>query len=82
MMPRSPEHRANYSLDRRAALDSYLRAEVAKRASLSREALVTLAVGLFICNETGSFTKAELTSAMQDASVVAAAHAALRRAGL
>lgn len=75
-------HHADFSAERRSTIDRYLRAEVVERKSLSRGALETLAVSLFICDSAGAFTKNELAAAMQDESVVAAGRAALKRAGL
>lgn len=76
------KHSADFSPERRATIQRYLRAEVVGKRELSREALELLAVGLFICDENGHFTKDEVTAAARDHSVVNAARNALDQAGL
>jgi hypothetical protein len=79
-----PAHRADYSSRRRATALNYLRGEVAgkKGRRLSDDAAVTLTVGLLICDAKGNFSRAAIDSAMRDRSVVNAARAIMRKAGI
>lgn len=75
-------HGADFSAERRATIARYLRSEVVGKKHLSSEALEMLAVSLFICDDSGTFTKDALSAAMRDESLLAAARTALKGAGL
>ena len=71
--PQRTPHTLHVTTERLDVATSWLRENGQRVAQIGRSALIMATVGLLICDDTGTFTEAELMSAMADPDAISAA---------